>query len=209
MQTEQPNLLTDTEVVKALWTAHIPSGYHKKNEGLKNLNDTHRELAEAWLPNARLDASLGKTLECRVDGVAGMDVTYYLARALVLKGIGVMVLTLPRLASLLKTKHEARSSEALENMAEMDYLFVLGAMGQGSNPYENPLAFEIEWLLRNWMMSNKALYLQGESNLDLSDWWSAGFRNIFNDKKVLTFETGSVRLPKSTFAKVANRGAVR
>jgi hypothetical protein len=206
MHIEHP-LLTDEEVIKALWSANIPTAYHKKTNSLKNLPDEQRHLAEDWLPNARTDAALGKTFECRLDGIEGMDVSYLLARALVLKGHSVTVLPLTRLASLLKTKHEPRSIEALEDLVEREYLFVLGAIGKGSNPYDNPLSFEIEWTLRTWILNNKSLFLQGEGSLDLCDWWSAGFRSIFNDRKALTFDCGPIRLTKGSLATLAKKGA--
>ena len=206
MHIEHP-LLTDEEVIKALWSANIPTAYHKKTNSLKNLPDEQRQLAEDWLPNARTDAALGKTFECRLDGIEGMDVSYLLARALVLKGHSVTVLPLSRLASLLKTKHEPRSIEALEDLVEREYLFVLGAIGKGSNPYDNPLSFEVEWTLRTWILNNKSLFLQGEGSLDLCDWWSAGFRSIFNDRKALTFDGGPIRLTKGSLATLATKGA--
>jgi hypothetical protein len=208
MQTDQTYTLTDIEVVKALWDANIPSAYHKKTDGLHRLNQNHRELAEHWLPDAKLDSSLGKTIECRMDGVDGMNTSYLLARALVLKGLSVSVMALPRLASLLSTRTEPRSAEALENLSERDFLFVLGGFGKDSNPYPNPLCFEVEWMLRHWMSCNKCLFLQGDGTLDLSDWWSSGFRNIFNERKVLTFDAPAIRLAKGSFAKVATKGAV-
>jgi hypothetical protein len=209
MQTDQtPQLLTDAEVVKALWSAHIPAAYHKKTSSLKNLPDTQRLAIEAWLPNARLDAELGKTLECRIDGIDGMDASCLLARALVLTGHSVFVLTLPRLASLLQHKHEPYSVEVLEEISDRDYLFLLGSIGHGPNPYPNPLSFEMDWFLRHWMMGNKALLLQGDGSLDLSDWWSAGLRSLFNSRKALTIEGTPLRLAKGSFASIAKKGGV-
>jgi hypothetical protein len=207
MQTDQtPQLLTDAEVVKALWSANIPAAYHKKTSSLKNLPEPQRAAIEAWLPNARLDAELGKTLECRLDGTDGMDAVCLLARALVLKGQSVFVLTVPRLASLLQNKHESFSIEVLEDLSERSYLFLLGSIGHGTHPYPNPLNFEMDWFLRNWMMSNKSLLMQGEGNLDLCDWWSAGFRSLFNSRKVLTIEGTPIRLAKGSFATLAKKG---
>jgi hypothetical protein len=206
MHIEHP-LLTDEEVVKALWSANIPAAYHNKTSSLKNLPDPSRQLAEGWLPNARTDAALGKTLECRLDGIDGMNISYLLARALVLKGHSVTVFPLTRLASLLRTKAEPRSVEALEDLVEREYLFVIGAIGKGSNPYENPLSFEIEWMLRTWMLNNKSLFFQGDGSLDLCDWWSAGFRSLFNDRKVLTFDGGPIRLTKGSLTTLATKGA--
>jgi hypothetical protein len=207
MQTDQtPQLLTDAEVVKALWSAHIPAAYHKKTSSLKNLPEPQRNAIESWLPNARLDAELGKTLECRLDGIDGMDASCLLARALVLTGHSVFVLTLPRLASLLQNKHEPYSVEVLEELSERDYLFLLGSIGKGANPYPNPLSFEMDWFLRNWMMGNKALLLQGEGSLDLCDWWSDGLRSIFNSRKALTIEGTPMRLAKGSFATLSKKG---
>ena len=205
MQTDNP-LLTDAEVIKALWSANIPSAYHKKTDSLQNLKTEYRELANCWLPNSKLDASLGKTLECRLDGVDGMNISYLLARALVLKGHSVSVMALPRLASVLKTKTDSRSVEVLEDLSEREYLFLLGGIGADQNPYENPLGFEIEWLLRTWLLNNKALFIQGEGNLATCEWWSAGFRNLFEDRKVLTFDTVAGSTLKGTLANLAKKG---
>lgn len=179
--------MTDAEVKSALWSSGIPGIYHSKEKSLQSLQTPAAASAAAWASESKLAASTGACASITFDGRDGNDLTYLMARAMVLKGSAVMVLSLPILAELTTNRFALRNADKLEDMHGRDYLIVVGALGSGNPPYSDERMFEVEWSLKSWILAGKPLVLQGSETMGTCKWWSKGFADLFLSHQTHSF----------------------
>lgn len=185
--------MTDAEVRSALWASGIPAIYHSKERSLHSLQTSVATAASEWASNAKQAATLGACASVTFDGIAGNDLTYLMARAMVLKGAAVMVVSLPILAELTTNRFALRNADKLEDMHGRDYLIVVGALGSGNAPYSDERMFEVEWSLKSWILAGKPLVLQGSETINDCKWWSKGFVDFFLAKQSNVFGSETVK----------------
>lgn len=185
--------MTDAEVRSALWSSGIPAIYHSKEKSLQTLQTPSALSAAQWANDAKKSAPTGACASITFDGRDGNDLTYLMARAMVLKGAAVMVLSLPILAELTTNRFALRNADKLEEMHGRDYLIVVGALGSGPAPYPAERMFEVEWSLKSWILAGKPLILQGSETIQDCKWWSKGFADFFLSKQSNVFGADKIK----------------
>lgn len=179
--------MTDAEVKSALWSSGIPAIYHSKERSLQSMQTPMAAAAAEFANTSKQAATLGACASITFDGIEGNDLAYLMARAMVLKGAAVMVMSLPILAELTTNRFALRNADKLEDMHGRDYLIVMGALGSGPAPYSDERMFETEWSLKSWILSGKPLILQGSETISTCKWWSKGFADFFLAKQSNVF----------------------
>lgn len=198
-------VLTDEEMVQALWAANIPSLYHGKTACLHTLRDKCEAASDIldWLPNARLDSTVGACFEIPLDGRTGMDLTYTMARSLLILRKAVICYALPKLAALTMSRWDGGAEEMAE-LATYDYVFLTGFHGKGDAPYNTEKMYELQWVCRGLLLNNKSIVVQGDGPLENSTWWPPGFTNLFASKRARSFAP-VVHLAKPTLGPAVYR----
>lgn len=185
-------LLTDSEVIKALYAAGIPPLYHRKDLSLASLASdkwAEPQAAASWAKEEAKDfAALGKAIEIPFDGKPAYDFTYLLARSLQLRALPVSVVSLPLIASAVERRHEPEGAEQIEEWHQSKFLIVIGGTGTGPCPYQGRTQFEMEWFLRSWLLNGLSLIMQGPERMDVCEWWTYGLRSVFRERRALRFE---------------------
>lgn len=179
--------MTDAEVKAAFWSSGIPAIYHNKELSLQSMQISEAAAAAEWAGNSKQSAAKGSCASITFDGREGLDLTYLMARAMVLKGSAVAVMSLPILAEVTTNRFALRNADRLEDMHSRDYLIVIGALGSGQAPYPDERMFEVEWSMKSWILSGKPLVLQGSESMRSCRWWSKGFADFFLSHQTHTF----------------------
>ena len=156
----------------AFLASYIPSRYHNMKLTMSNCGCADAERWSQWLPDAASQFKKGGFLHMAGDGVPNIDKVFIAARALVSKGIATAVIPLPSACRMIA----GAGVEWSDAVRDRHALVIPGFTGQQARlPVDEKAAYSLEWFLRRWLLSGKALLTQGATPLAGSSWWPASF----------------------------------
>ena len=185
------NKLTDSEAIKALFAAHIPPVYHRKDIALATMSPQWAEVpaAVAWAEREAKDfASQGQGIEIAFEGKPALDFAFLLARRLQLSSVPVIVIALPTLVNTIARRYELEAAERISEWDTASFLFLLDGFSPDEPPYPRTMMFEAGWFLRSWLLNGRSLVMQGKGRLSACPWWACGLPSLFAERLPLVFE---------------------